>query len=73
MMGFIRQQEEKFALKLLKWQFQRLNIAEPEADILKRHAKKIVDDAHRIAKEKGRNVFGIMKELIADLKNKPRE
>jgi hypothetical protein len=31
-------------------------------------AEKIVDQAHRIARERGQNVISIMKELIADLK-----
>ncbi len=69
-MGFIRQQEENLALKLLKWQYQRMNYSQPEDSVLERHASKIVDDAHRIAMEKGRNVLAIIKELINDLKRK---
>jgi len=69
-MGFIRQQEENLAIKLLKWQYQRMNYSQPEDAVLERHASKIVDDAHRIGREKGRNVLGIIKELISDLKRK---
>jgi hypothetical protein len=29
-----------------------------------------VDEAHRIARERGRNVLAIMKELVGDLKKK---
>jgi len=29
-----------------------------------------VDEAHRIARERGRNVLSIMKELVGDLKKK---
>jgi hypothetical protein len=69
-MGFIRKQENELALKLLKWQYNRLNLPIPDDASLKNHANKLVDDAHKIAREKGRNVFGIMKELINDLKRK---
>ncbi len=67
-MGFIRQQEEKLAVKLLKWRYQKLNYPEPTGSELKSHASKIVDDAHRIGRERGSNVLGIIKDLIKDLK-----
>ena len=35
---------------------------------LEQQAGKIVDDAHRIARERGSNVFSIIKELASDLK-----
>ena len=69
-MGFIRQQEENLAVRLLKWQYQRMNRVLPGDAVIKQHASKIVDDAHRIAKEKGRSVMAIMKELVDDLKKK---
>jgi len=31
---------------------------------MQRLARKLVDDAHRIARERGRNVVSILKELI---------
>lgn len=67
-MGFIRQQEEKLAIRLLAWQYQRLNRPLPNPAELERHAVKVVDDAHRIAKERGGNVMAIMKELVADIR-----
>ncbi len=67
-MGFIRQQEEKMAMRLLAWQYQRANIPLPGALELKRRAAKIVDDAHGIAKERGSNVVSIIKELAADIR-----
>lgn len=33
-------------------------------------AAKLVNDAHRIARERGRNVISIMKDLVEDLKKK---
>ena len=67
-MGFFRQQQEKMAIKYLIWQYQRMNIPIPPISQLQRQALKIVDDAHRIAKERGKNVLGIMKELAEDIK-----
>ncbi len=67
-MGFFRQQEEKLAVRFLSWQYQKWGKAIPEDAELKRQAAKIVDDAHRIARQRGQNVISIMKELIGDLK-----
>ena len=69
-MGFIRQQEERLAVRLLIWQYQRLNITVPEMEDLQHQAAGIVEDAHRIARERGRNVISILKEMIGDLKQK---
>ena len=63
-MGFIRQQETRLALRYLIWQYQRMNRPMPAKTELETQAEKIVDDAHRIAKERGRNVAAIIKELI---------
>mgnify|MGYP006978973858 FL=1 len=54
----------------MTWQYQRLKIALPSQDELETRAVALVDDAHRIARERGRNVLSIMKELVGDLKKK---
>ncbi len=69
-MGFFRQQEERMAVRLLAWQCQRLKIALPPQDELETRAVVLVDEAHRIARERGRNVLSIMKELVGDLRKK---
>jgi hypothetical protein len=69
-MGFIRQQEERMALRLLTWQYQRLKIALPSEDELEARAVALVEEAHRIARDRGRNVLSIMKELVGDLRKK---
>ena len=69
-MGFIRQQEIRLATRLLIWQYQRMNIPVPEMEELAQQAASFVEDAHRIARERGRNVMSILKEMIGDLKNK---
>ena len=66
-MGFIRQQEERLAVRLLIWQYQRMNIPAPHMKELEQKAAKLVEDAHRIARERGRNVISILKEMIGDL------
>ena len=67
-MGFIRMQEERMAAKLLAWHYERIGVAVPDEVELEQRARQLVDDAHRIAKERGKNVVTIVKELIADLK-----
>jgi hypothetical protein len=68
--GFIRQQEKRLAVRLLIWQYQRMNITVPAMEELEQQANRFVEDAHRIARERGRNVISILKEMIGDLKQK---
>ena len=69
-MGFLRRQEERMAIRFLVWKYQRMNLAVPALSKLQGQAGRIVDDAHRIARETGGNVVSIVKELIDDLKKK---
>ena len=69
-MGFIRQQEVKMAVRLLSWQYQRLNIAVPPEKELQLRAEQLVEDAHRIARERGRNVLSILKEMVQNIKKR---
>lgn len=69
-MGFIRQQEKRLAFRLLIWQYQRMNMSVPAMEALEQQAARFVEDAHRIARERGRNVMSILKEMIGDLKQK---
>ena len=70
MKGFIRIQEEKMAARLLAWQYQRKNIPPPSTHDLEQQAARLVDDAHRIAKERGGNVLSILKDMVADVRKK---
>jgi hypothetical protein len=47
-----------------------MNIIVPSMEELEQQADRFVDDAHRIARERGRNVISILKEMIGDLKQK---
>ena len=68
MLGFIRQQEKKVALRLLAWQYQRQSMPLPAIAELEQQAARLVDDAHRIARERGQNVIAIIKELAGDIR-----
>ncbi|MCU0590085.1 MAG: hypothetical protein MUC57_01250 [Desulfobacterales bacterium] len=65
-MGFIRQQEEKLAARFLRWQHEKQKLPVPGESDLKRLAADIVDEAHRIGRERGGNLLDIMKELVQD-------
>ena len=69
-MGILRHQEKRLAIRLLSWQYKRVNLSLPAIEELERQADRLVDDAHRIARESGRNVMSIIKEMIADVKKK---
>ncbi len=45
-----------------------MNFPLPVASELKRRADKLVDDAHQIARKRGKNVLSIIKDLVGDLK-----
>ena len=55
-------------MRLLTWQYQKMNLPLPEPSEISRQAAKLVDDAHGIARKRGQNVITIIKDLVADLK-----
>lgn len=67
-MGFFRNQEVNLAVKLLKWKYQNDGSPLPEESVIRQYAEKVVDDAHRIAKERGSNVLSIIKELVSEIR-----
>jgi hypothetical protein len=67
-MSFFRNQQINLAMKLLTWKYQRDGRSVPPTDQLKTQAVGVVDEATRIAKERGQNIAGILKELVGDLK-----
>lgn len=66
--GFIRQQEERLAVRYLLWHYERIELPAPPMASLEKQAAKIVADAHTIARQRGRNVMAIMKELVQDIR-----
>lgn len=69
-MSFIRRQEEGLTLKYLIRQYQKQGIAVPDETLLASKARQIVEEAHRIARERGRNILGIIQDLASDLMKK---
>lgn len=67
-MGFFRQQEERLAVRFIAWRYEKLGKPIPDVVELKIQASKIVAEAHRIARERGRNVVAIIKDLVNDIK-----
>jgi hypothetical protein len=67
-MGFFRQQEERLAIRFLTWQYQKMEKPVPDDAELKLQAAQIVQEAHRIARERGRNVIAIIRDLVNDIK-----
>ena len=67
-MGFFRQQEERLAIRFLTWRYQKLNMPAPDGTELRLQAAQVVAEAHRIARERGRNVIAIIKDLVEDIK-----
>ena len=67
-MGFFKQQEKRMAMRFLAWRYQKLKMPIPDDAELKLQAAQIVAEAHRIARERGRNVIAIIKNLVEDIK-----
>jgi hypothetical protein len=70
--GFIRRQEERMTIQFMTWKYQKMNMTLPSESELEKQAVRIVDDAHRIARERGSNVLSILKELAGNY-IKPKE
>jgi hypothetical protein len=66
-MGFIEEQQIKAAIRLLAWQYTRSGQPLPESTQLQNQARRLVSDAHRIARERGGNVLAILKEMAAGM------
>ena len=69
-MGFMRNQQIRMAAGVLRRQYLKQGLPEPVESELNRQAAAIVDQAHAIAKERGRNLLEILKDLVADIRRK---
>jgi len=68
MLKFVKQQEQKLAMRLLAWHYEKNATRMPSSSELIRQADRLVDDAHHIARERGRNVLSIIKELVGEIR-----
>jgi hypothetical protein len=62
-MGFFKNQQVKLAMRLLEKQYAEAGRPLPDNARLKEQAQRLVDDAHRIARERGGNVLAILKAM----------
>ena len=69
-MGFLKNQQVNVALRLLTWQYERNGQPLPERALLDGQARNLVDDAHRIARERGGNVLAILKQMVTEVRRK---
>ena len=69
-MGFLKNQQVKMAIRLLAWQVEKNGQPMPERAWLEKHARQLVEDAHRIARQRGGNVLGILKEMVETARRK---
>ena len=69
-MGFLRRQQEEMAVRFLTWQYQKKEVPLPPEAELKIQAEKLVEEAHRIARERGQNVLVILKEMAKEIRKK---
>jgi len=69
-MGFIRRQEEKMAARLIQWHLQQQSHPPLSPDELSAKAMLLVDEAHRVARQRGKNLLTIMREMVADIMKK---
>ena len=66
--GFIRKQEIAFAKRLIVWKYKESDKVLPDDAAISAYAEKVVDEAHDIAKKRGSNVMGILKDTIKKIK-----
>lgn len=69
-MGFLKNQQVKAAIHLLAWHYERNGQPLPERALMERHARQLVDDAHRIARERGGNVLAILKDMVMEIRRR---
>jgi hypothetical protein len=68
--GFLKNQQVKAAMRLLAWQHEKSGQSLPETTVLERRARQLVDDAHRIARDRGGNVLSILKEMVQEMRRR---
>lgn len=66
-MGFIRRQEEKLAARLILWHQEQKALAPLDPEVLALKSAQLVDEAHRVARQRGKNLAVIMKEMVAEV------
>ena len=68
MLKFVKQQEQKLAMRLLAWHYEKNAMLMPSPSELSQQADRLVNDANHIARERRRNVLSIIKELVGEIR-----
>ena len=58
----VRSAEKKLTKGLIKWKLRRVGLPTPNEETLDRGSERIVDEAHRIMKERGKGILGELKQ-----------
>lgn len=56
----VRSAEKKLTKGVIKWKLRRLGLPTPNEETLEKGSERIVDEAHRVVKDRGK---GILEEL----------
>ena len=69
----IRSAEKELTKGLIKWRFKRAGQVPPDEETLDRGSEKVVDEAHRVIKERGKNIFDEFKQAKKEFLKAYRE
>ena len=58
----LRSAEKKLTKGLIKWRFKRVGLPTPDEEALDKGSERIVDEAHKIMKRRGRTVLEELKQ-----------
>ncbi len=58
----VRSAEKKLTKRLIKWKLRRVGLPTPNEETLDKGSERIVDEAHKIMKERGKSIFEELKQ-----------
>jgi hypothetical protein len=62
----VRSAEKKLTKGVIKWKLRRLGLPTPDEGTLERGSERIVDEAHRIVKDRGKGILDELKQAKAE-------
>lgn len=70
LLDHLRQSELRLAKSILRWKFQKEGLPLPNNSELDAAASRLLDEARKIAKKRGKNLLDILKEEARQLFNR---
>jgi hypothetical protein len=58
----VRSAEKKFTKGVIRWKLRRLGLPTPNEETLDKGSERIVDEAHKIMKERGKSILDELKQ-----------